>query len=184
MKIKSLSLAAVILLTIIPVSFAIAEDSPKPVLKSGDVEHFIKTFPQLSKDFEKFGAQYEAKSGDLQVPAALKANQEFLGILKKYGWDENFFQKVSVILLGYSAIEYKDEMAKAAPGLGEALKGIESNPALSREMKEQMMKQMEAAQGALSQQQEMWNTQIHPKDMELLRPFVGKLKKVIEEADN
>ena len=104
MKVKSLLLATVILLTIIPVSFAAAEDSPKPVLKSGDVEHFIKTFPQLSKEFEKFGAQYEAKSGDVQIPAALKANQEFLGILKKYGWNEQFFQKFGAIMMGVTLI--------------------------------------------------------------------------------
>ena len=181
MKTKPLSIIAALLLTLVLASYAIAQEAPKPVLESGDVEHFIKTYPQLSEEFEKFGAQYEVESGDLEVPEALKANHEFLGILKKYGWDEQFFQKISVILLGYSAIQYKDELEKAAPGFGEAMKEIESNPALSQEMKEQLMKQMGTAQGALSQQQEMFGTQINPKDMELLRPFADKLKKVIEE---
>jgi hypothetical protein len=179
MKVKQI-LAAVLLAIFALTSFATGQDTPEPILKPGDVKHFIKTFPQLSKDFEAFGAAYEAKSGDLDIPEAMKANKKFLEILQDHGWDEQFFQKVGVIMMGYSAIMYKSEMEKAAPGIGDALKEIESNPALSKEMKEQLVKQMKAAQGALSQQQAMWQTQIHPNDIALIRPFVDELKTAVE----
>jgi len=125
MKVKQLSLIAVILFTFTFVSFVIAGDPPKPpvpILKPGDVKHFIKTFPHLTKDFKKFGALYEAKTGDLTVPEALKVNKNFLEILKKHGWDEHFFQKASIIFLGYSGIVYGKEIKKAGPGIEKSLK--------------------------------------------------------------
>ncbi len=158
-----------------------APEPPKQILKAGDVKHFIKTFPQMKKDFEKYGADYKVKDGKVTIPQALKANQEFLGILKKHGWDEHFFTKFPTIVWSYTSIVYKKELKKAEPKMEAAIKKIQTNPALSDQMKKQMMAQMKAARGMLKTQGVMFSKRLHPKDIELVRPFVKELKKVFDD---
>ena len=166
---------------------ALITEPPKQILKAADVKHFIKTFPLLKKDFEKYDGVYELelKEGNVTMPEALKANQEFLGILKKHGWDEHFFTKYPAIVWSYAYIVHKKELKKAESKMEDAIKKIQENPALSdemkKQMKKQMMEQMKAARGMMKTQGDMYFKRLHPKDIELVRPFVQELKKVFDD---
>jgi hypothetical protein len=164
-------------------SFVIAEDpeAPKPLLKKGDVKQFIKTFPLLKKDFKKFGVAYEAKEGTVTWPDAVKASAEFRGILKKHGWDEHFFTKMMVITMGYAGIVYKKGIAEADPAIQKSIKEIESNTALSDDMKKQLIQSLKAAKGAIKQQGEVFSERVHKADMDLIKPHIEELKKVMED---
>lgn len=165
-------------------SFILAEktEEPTPVLKAGDVKHFIKTFPLLKKDFEKHGVEYEAKAGTMTYPEAIKAGGDFLGILKKHGWDEHFFTKAVTIFMGYSSIVYGKEMKKVDPQIEKSLKEIESNPHLSDEMKKQLIAQMKSVKGIMKTQQTAWKKRIHKSDLALIKPQIAELKKILEES--
>jgi hypothetical protein len=167
-------------------SFGIADEpeTPKPLLKKGDVVRFIKTFPQMEKDFKQFGAQYEAQSGNVTIPEAMKASQDFMNILKKHGWDENFFQKLSVIMMGYSAIEYGKQATKSQAEFEKSLKEIESNPNIPPAMKEQLKQQLKSAYGIMKTQGTELQKRIHPADLNLIRPQVQKLKETIDKSGN
>lgn len=164
------------------VSFVTAAgpEPPKPVLKPGDVKQFIKTYPLLKEDFKKYGMKYEAKEGTVTVPEALKASEEFREILKKHGWDEQFWQKFATIAMGYSFIQYGKGIKEADPKIAKAIKEIEDNPALSDQMKAQLKQQLTAVKGVMKAQGEQLNKQIHKADMDLIRPLVNELKTVME----
>ena len=168
------------------VSFTAAQDPPKPpkqILKPGDVEHFIKTFPLLEKDFEKFNMKYEAKSGDVTFPEALKASNEFLQLLKKHGWDENFWLKAGTIMMGYSAIVYGKEIKKADSEFEKSLKDIESNPNIPAAMKKQLKDQLKAAQGMMKTQGSALQQNIHAQDLKLITPHIKEIQKVIDKEN-
>lgn len=174
----------IIFILLMLVSFALAEDPPKPpkqILKAGDVERFIKTFPVLEKDMEAFNMKYEAKSGDVTIPDALKVSSEFMAILKKHGWDENFWQKWPVIMMGYSSIVYGKEMKKANSEMEKSLKEIDSNPNIPASMKKQLKDQLKAAQGIMKTQGSALSMNIHPKDLELVKPHIKAIEKVIDK---
>ncbi len=179
MKLKVFVL--VILFSLSLMVLADEPEAPKPVLKKGDVERFIKTFPLLKEDFKKFEVKYDGKSGIVTYPEALAASGEFLGILKKHGWDEQFFTKTAAICVGYSMIVAGKAMKDADPQVAKAMKEIESNPHLSAEMKKQLIEQMKTVKGAMKQQQKALKKSSHKADMELIKPHIQDLKKVFEE---
>ncbi|MBN2543289.1 hypothetical protein JXI42_10530 [bacterium] len=179
MRVYSITLLALFMLF----SIANAQDSLVQVLKPGDVEHFIETYPKLEADLESFGVEVDSRNGEMTMPEAIEAQNDFLGILQKHGWDETFFQKAGVILLGYSMIVYDEEIVKADSSFDASLKEIESNPNLSDEMKEQLKEQLKTAQGVLSEQQSAFRQNIHPADIELVRPHVEELKETLENEE-
>ena len=181
MKLKILVL--VILFTLSAMVFADEPQAPQPLLKPGDVKHFIKTFPLLKEDFKKFDVKYDGKAGIVTYPEALAASQEFLGILKKHGWDEHYFEKMAAICLGYSMIVSGKEMKKVDPEIAKAIKEIESNPHLSAEMKKQLLEQMKAVKGAVKEQQKTLKRTVHQADMELIKPHLEELKKLFENNE-
>jgi len=158
-----------------------ATQPTKPVLKPGDVKNFIKTFPLLKEEFKKYDVKYDGKSGVVTYPEALAASQEFLGILKKHGWDEHYFEKTAAICMGYSMIVYGQEMKKANPQIEKAMKEIESNPHLSAEMKKQMMDQMKTVKGAMKEHEKVVKRYAHEADMELIKPHIKDLKELFEK---
>lgn len=178
MKLKVFVL--VILFALSSMVFADEPEAPKPVLKPGDVKHFIKSFPLLKEELKKFEVKYDGKAGIVTYPEAIKASSEFLGILKKHGWDEHFFEKTAAICVGYSMIVAGKAMKDADPKVAKAMKEIESNPHLSAEMKKQLIEQMKTVKGAMKQQQKALKKSSHKADMELIKPHIEDLKKVFE----
>lgn len=180
MKRKLLIFIVGLLLVLGAFTNAAEPETPKPVLKPGDVKRFIKTFPLLKKDFEKYGMKYEAKEGSVTVPEALKASEEYREILKKHGWNEQFWHKFSTIAMGYAFIQYGKGIKEADPKIAKAIKEIEDNPALSDQMKAQLKQQLKMVKGVMKTQGEQLNKQLHNADMDLIRPLVKELKTVIE----
>ncbi len=170
-------------LFIVLCGLAAAQDTPDPVLVKGDVERFIQTYPVLVEKLTEMGMKYDAREGDYSLPEAVQVSTEFQALLKKHGWDEAFFTKMPVILLGYAAIEYKKEFQEIDPQFAQAIKEIESNPGMSEAMKKQMIEQMKAAQGMMKSQEGGLQQSIHPNDLELIGPKVKELKKILEEED-
>ncbi len=175
----------VLLLTIVALflisSLAVAAEPPKPILKKGDVEKFIKTFPALTKDMKNFDTNMDAKEGNITIPEAMIASNEFNAILKKHGWDENFFTTIQTIVMGYSYLVYGDSIKGANAEIAKALKEIDSNPHLSAEMKEQMKAQMKAASGAMATQNVQMKKSIHPLDLAMIKAKIKELKTVLEK---
>ena len=174
-----LSLALILL-----IAFSIAaQEEPKQILESGDVEHFIDTFPKLEKDFEKYGLRYEAREGNVTIPEAVKAKDEFLSILKKHGWDENFFQKFGAIMIGYSTIVYGKEMKNADSNLERSIKEIDDNQNLTPEMKAQLKEQMRLVKSAMQEQKVNLKKSIHQNDLDMVKPFIEEIKNVIDKKN-
>lgn len=178
MKLKVFVL--VILFTLSAVVLAEEPEKLEPVLKPGDVKHFIKTFPVLKEDLKKFEVKYDGKSGIITYPEALVASQEFLGILKKHGWGEHYFEKTAAICMGYSMIVYGKAMKDADPQVAKAMKEVESNPHLSAEMKKQLIEQMKSVKGAMKEHQKVVKRYAHKADMELIKPHIEELKKLFD----
>ncbi len=181
MKLKIMVL--VILFTLSAMVFADEPQAPRPLLKPGDVKHFIKTFPLLKEDFKKFDVKYDGKAGIVTYPEALAASQEFLGILQKHGWDEHYFEKMASICLGYSMIIADKEMKNVGPEIAKAMKEIESNPHLSAEMKKQLLEQMKSVKSTVKEQQKTLKRTVHQADMELIKPNLEELKKLFENNE-
>lgn len=156
-------------------------ETGKPILEKGDVLRFIKTFPELKTDFEKLGAEYDARQGQVTYPEAMTASSEFNGILKKHGWDENFWTKISTIVSGYGVLMYKAASGNVDPQIAAALKQIEDNAALSDAMKKQLKEQVLATRGILKDQGKAMMKMVHPEDAALIKPHLEKLKEVLEK---
>ena len=178
MKLKVFVL--VILFALSAVVFADEPKAPQPVLKPGDVKNFIKTFPLLKEDLKKFEVKFDGKAGIVTYPEALAASQEFLGILKKHGWDEKYFEKTAAICMGYSTIVAGKAMKDADPQVAKAMKEIESNPNLTPEMKKQLLEQMKTVKGAMKESQKVVKKYAHKADIELIKPHIQDLKELFE----
>lgn len=172
---------ALIGLALLSVTLPGDTETGKPILEKGDVLRFIKTFPELKTDFDKLGAEYDARQGQVTYTEAMMASSEFNGILKKHGWDENFWTKVSTIISGYGILAYNLAVGNVDPQLAAALKQIEDNAALSDAMKKQLKEQIMASKGALKEQGKAMLKMVHPKDMALIKPNLDALKKVLEK---
>jgi hypothetical protein len=155
--------------------FILSDEPAKPVLKTGDVDHFVKTFPSLSKDFSKLGSKYNARKGEISFPQAMTASKEAQGILKKYNWDEKYFGKAQAIVTGYSVIKYGEQLGSVDDQLSRSLKEIDANPNLSQDMKKQLKQQLTASQQMMRTQGKALKQSVHPKDIELIKPFVKEL---------
>jgi len=175
-------LTTLILFLLVPI--VIAQDPPKPILKPGDVKHFIKTFPLLEKEMKNLDFEYEIRDGSITVPEAIKSRNDLNVILKKHGWDDSFFQKTGVILLGYSSIIHGEEMKKADNAFKESFKELDSNPHLSDEMKEQLKEQMKVAQSTTKIQDTTFTKSIHPNDLQMITPHIKEIQTVIDSEDN
>jgi hypothetical protein len=174
------------ILLIIAISFMIASvvsavDLPQQVLEPGDVEHFLKTFRLIEKDFENFGVKHNVHDGTLTVPESIEAKNQLLEIFKKHGWGEEFFQKAGVILMGYSSIEYGRQVKTTDSEIEKSLKELESNPNLSAEMKKQLKEQMMMAKKMMATQDTTFKENIHPADRQMIMSHISELKKVLEE---
>ncbi len=157
---------------------------PEPVLKKGDIERFIKTWPKLGNDFKKLGMKMDSREGNVTLPEAVRAGNEYLSILKKHGWDENFWTKFTVILQGYSYFEYKKGKKEADSSMSQSMKELEKNPHLSPAMKKQLMANLKMAKGAMDQQGTLFLKNINPKDLAFIKPNLKSIKKVVDKDKN
>ena len=106
-----------------------------------------------------------------------------LGILKKHGWDEHFFQKASVILLGYGSIRFGEKSVESNSEIEQTLKEIDSNPDIPASMKQQLKQQITAARGAMGQTGQSLKQNIHPADLALVKAHIKELKPILDEDE-
>jgi hypothetical protein len=179
MKKKIVGLLIIILLLS---CVALAKESPKPILKTGDVKNFIKTFPLISKELKEYGVKYERKSGNIAFPEALKASSDFHKILNKYGWDKGFYIKMSTIFTGYVALVYSEEFQKAESEIKKSIKEMESNPNIPEAMKKQLKDQFKASYGVMLNSGKELKKNIHENDLKLIQVNQEDLKKLFDET--
>jgi hypothetical protein len=181
MKIFRLN-SAVVLLSVFCLTSVWSQipEGPDPVLGEGDVKQFVETYPQLKMDLDEYGVQMDLEAGELSYDEALKANQEFLAILKKHGWDENFWVKAQTILLGIMVLTSEEAGQQSNPEFEKAKEQIESNPALSAEMKKQLLERLAGTQAAMGTQMQMMKTRINPLDLAQVKPHLEELKGILE----
>jgi len=163
--------------------FATAQDDPVPMLKEGDVELFIQTYPEISQQLEDLGMEYEAKTGDYDIPDSLRYDTKLREILKKHGWDENFFTVMGIIMQGYTALAYGEQQPEIDRKIADSIKEIESNPALSEAMKAQLIESMKAAQGMMADQGASMKENIHPDDLAQIEEHMDELKELLEDEE-
>jgi len=182
---KLLNFTIIMLIFLIPFMGVAKNDPlPDPVLAKGDIEKFVKTWPLLEKDFKNFGMKMDARGGNVTMPESVMVGNKYLSILKKHGWDENFWSKFTVILQGYSHFEYKKGKKEANIGMSKSMKELEKNPHLSPEMKKKLIANLKMVEGALAQQGKLLQNSINPKDLEFIKPNLDKIKKVIDKNKN
>ena len=134
-----------------------AEDSAGPVaqLKSGDIQRFIQTMPQVMKDLKQMGASYE----NIQDPTAIQAlmtSKKAQAVLQKYNWEQGeFTRKLTAIVAGYALVRMETELANL--------------PADQRAMVKSMMS---------GQMGHMFS--VHDSDLALVKKHAAALKKFFD----
>ncbi len=98
--------AIVLFLSFLSVA-VVAQDEVK--INKNDLSRFIKTFKPMTEELEALGANYKAMT-QMNALDALKANNELLNLLEKYGWDENSLMKWAKIGTGYSYVKMEEQM--------------------------------------------------------------------------
>ena len=95
-------------------NFAQAQESPKAVLSLDDIDLFVKTSVQMTKELDELGIEPDGDSNTWST------NEKAKAILIKYGWDyQSFGYKFAAISWGFSYltminnIDKKTEAKKA-----------------------------------------------------------------------
>lgn len=139
---------------LIAVSVVGAQESPSPRLIQGDVGKFIDTWPGLSTELAALDMEY-AEGDDIgSYFAAASFNAEAMAIFAKYGWDEDYYPKASVIMMTSVMLEGARQMKSDSETAG--------------------MAGMFEAQLTQS---------VHPNDIDLVRPRVPEIVALLEETD-
>ncbi len=128
-----------------------AQNTPQKVLGSGDVTKFIKTFDPMTQEFKQLEMDFEKDPN--AAANAIAGNEKAMAILKKYGWDEEYFLKVGTIAMSYSICAMEEEFKKLPP---------------------------EQAQYA-AQVKEGYLKQVNPSDLELVKSNFSELKRILDK---
>jgi hypothetical protein len=178
MKRTMFALIAVLMLICVAGLQAEKTPAPKAVLQKGDVEKFMKSFPAMSKELYALGVQFDQKSGAADVPKALAANAKANALLKKYGWDDKYYLKLSVIMSGLYLLAYEQE---ANPQIEASIKQIEASPDLSAAQKKDMIAQLRQAMGDSNTEVGAAKASIHKDDLAQIKPRVKELMKMFKD---
>lgn len=129
--------------------------TPKAQLKSGDIQRFIQTMPQVIKDLKQMGAAYE-NIQDSSALQALMTSQKAQAVLQKYNWEQGeFTRKLTAIVAGYALVRMEAELANL--------------PADQRAMVKSMMS---------GQMGHMFS--VHDSDLALVKRHAAALKKFFD----
>ncbi|MBI9104595.1 MAG: hypothetical protein JEY99_19420 [Spirochaetales bacterium] len=156
----------------------------EPVLSDGDVERFILTFPEITEELGALGQSLENANGRLFLPWTVRTSEEVKRTFLDRGWDEGYFERVQLILLGFSLILAESEMLTVMPDVQEALDEIDSTPVSSyftAEMKKQTRDMMVAAVRGMNQALYDELDSIAPSDMEKIRAHKDELTAFLKE---
>ncbi len=132
-----------------------ANQEPKSLLSTADVDRLINTYKPLMSDLEKLGAKIKNKQ-DPNLLMGYAASDEAASIFRKHGWDEEFFKKYGIIAQSYVYLQTEAQ--------------IEKMPEQDRVY---MRQSLEPYRAALKKQ-------VHDKDLELVRSNFKRLADFFE----
>lgn len=142
-------------LFVLPLTSMAEAEGPVAQLKSGDVKHFLDSFPKMLADLKKLGEGYE----DIENPTAIQAimaSDEVQTIMQRYGWDQDtYMQKVTAIAGAYAAVRMDEELANLP----------EAQRAMVKQMMGAQMPQLLA---------------VHPHDVKMVRQHKAALDAFFE----
>jgi len=144
-------LAAASLIVLVCVCAAPARaEAPKPFDRA-ELEKLISDLPGFMA-FMKTQEQAIEDANDPDTWQALQASSLMTSYLRSKGWSpERFFYVVSHVSTGLAAVHLEDQAPEIQRQLSESRAEILSNPALSTEMKQQILSQMEQGAAGVSQ---------------------------------
>ena len=141
-----------------------------PVLKNGDIDHFIKSFKPMTTELEALGHTFNAsdENDNEMNPMADFANMrmkmkevmsknEVLTILKKYDWDENFLDIYIAVSMGYFYNTINMELDKMD----------DAEKEMAKPMMDMFLNQI--------------TLMVHKDDIEMLKPRMADLDIVFED---
>lgn len=151
-------------------------------LTPGDVQHFIKHYPSLVKEFKEMDVKFNEKNKTFDFSDALMQNQEVLNVLSEHGYNDanEFVLKTAAIALSYASIRLKEEVSMNSPEIQQALREIENSPDLTPEQKEQYKQQMMSTIESVEASGKQLASE---EDIKVVEPFVDQLTEVLEEAE-
>ena len=112
MKIAPVPLRVLAGLLLVSLNLA-AQKTPVPEarLESGDIEHFLETYPKMVSQLKALGKKYEGLEDPTNMQAVV-ANKEVRDILERYDWTtESFLSKLTTIASAFGAARVQAEMA-------------------------------------------------------------------------
>lgn len=170
-----------IALALITWTFSFAqEDTDVYKLTANDVEHFIKEYPALKGDLEKYGAEYDESTGEFTLPETVKAMSDFNHIIVKHGYKdyEDFIVKVSSLMMAYASIVSKEGIAESEVEIKEKIKEIDANPNLTYDQKEMMKNQLQAGLTMMASYSAIYS---NSANIAVVNQYVDKLKVLFDE---
>ena len=158
--------------------------TPPPArLKAQDIDQFCKNYPAMQKDIEALGAKQQGMGQDFTIPQAVMASSEFKSIMKKYGLDEAFGQKMSAICQGYALLMTRQAMQDMTAQMNQAMEEMDKNPNVPAETKQQMKTQMDASTRTMKETEAKLKAAVHQDDVTLLEGRKADLEKVFKPAE-
>ena len=149
-------------------------------LTANDIEHFIKHFPGLKADFEKFGAKYDKESGEFTLPEGVKAMSDFNHIITKHGYKtwEDFITKFTSLIMAYSLVKSETSIQQGQVEIQTQMDEINNNPNLTAEQKQMMKQQMEASMALMQGYAQSYS---NSANVAVAKQYVKKLDELFEE---
>lgn len=157
--------------------FAQMPDNSTPVLKSTDVERFIKHFPSLQKEFEAASFEFDA---DDDIESLMEAADEYAEIntmVQKYGYSDyaEFALQTWAIAACYASVKMESE---GMPNVEEAIADIESDENMTAEQKQMAIQQLQAVYAALGTS---ITSMANEQDVTLVKKYVKELDVIFNE---
>lgn len=98
------------LLLIVLITTSFAQTAPEAILSTTDIDKFITTIKPIKVDLEKVGVDFESIQNPTEAEALL-ASSKANAVFTKYGWNNDFPQKVTAISAGYASVKAEQELA-------------------------------------------------------------------------
>ncbi|MBI9101984.1 MAG: hypothetical protein JEY99_06175 [Spirochaetales bacterium] len=152
-------------------------------LSDGDVEKFLNTFPVIMEELDALGQTLESTGENFILPAAVRTSEEAQQIFSRQGWDDNYYDKIGLILEGYTLSIMESEMLTVMPDIQDALDEIDATPVspyFTAEMKKQTRDMIVSAVRGMDQALFDEMDSIAPADMEQIRVHKDEIKEMLD----
>jgi hypothetical protein len=164
---------------------AAAPQAPQRTLSDADVRKFVSDFKAMAAELEQIGEtahlDEENSAGLGNMLAGLQASSAAQGVLRKYGWADSRFSKLSAVFFGYLAIKLEQWRLESGGELDAAIAEIDRNPQLPPDQKAALKAQFSGMRQAMIDSEQSYRAQVHPADIETVRANKAALDAMFEE---